>query len=93
MSVIDNAERAGALVEKFGVLVAYFWQYEMDEMSQLEQCAHRTFNEVLMMLSQMPESVVMSRDLKKRGCFVGPTTAYSFIQSMGMMNDLLEGCE
>ncbi|MEM7619566.1 MAG: DNA-3-methyladenine glycosylase I, partial [Pseudomonadota bacterium] len=44
-------------------------------------------------LSQTPESIALSKDLKKRGwSFVGPTTAYAFMQAMGLVNDHLEGC-
>jgi DNA-3-methyladenine glycosylase I len=50
--------------------------------------------ESLMALSKTPESIAMSKDLKKRGwSFVGPTTAYAFMQSMGIVNDHVEGCE
>jgi DNA-3-methyladenine glycosylase I len=35
-----------------------------------------------------PESVAMSKELKRRGWrFVGPTTAYAFMQAMGLVND------
>ncbi len=35
----------------------------------------------------------LSKDLKKRGwAFVGPTTVYSFLQAMGLVNDHAEGC-
>jgi len=34
-----------------------------------------------------------SKDLKRRGwTFVGPTTVYSFMQAMGLVNDHTEGC-
>ena len=34
-----------------------------------------------------------SKDLKRRGWrFVGPTTVYSFMQAMGLVNDHLDGC-
>lgn len=43
--------------------------------------------------SQTAVSAAMSKDLKKRGFrFVGPTTMYAFMQSMGMVNDHLAGC-
>jgi DNA-3-methyladenine glycosylase I len=39
------------------------------------------------------ESKAMAKDLKKRGFrFVGPTTAYALMQSMGMVDDHLAGC-
>ena len=35
----------------------------------------------------------MAKALKKRGWkFVGPTTAYAFMESMGMVNDHLQDC-
>jgi DNA-3-methyladenine glycosylase I len=39
------------------------------------------------------ESKAMARELKRRGfAFVGPTTAYSFMQAAGLVNDHLAGC-
>ena len=44
-------------------------------------------------MSQTPESQALARDLKRRGWrFVGPTTAYAFMQAMGLVNDHLAGC-
>jgi DNA-3-methyladenine glycosylase I len=35
----------------------------------------------------------MSKDLRNRGWgFVGPTTVYSFMQAMGLVNDHIRGC-
>jgi DNA-3-methyladenine glycosylase I len=40
-----------------------------------------------------PESIAMSRDLKRRGFrFVGPTTAYALMQAAGLVDDHLTGC-
>jgi DNA-3-methyladenine glycosylase I len=40
------------------------------------------------------ESKAMARELKRRGfAFVGPTTAYSFMQAAGLVNDHLADCE
>lgn len=40
-----------------------------------------------------PESVAMSKVLKKRGfVFVGPTTAYALMQATGIVNDHLATC-
>ena len=42
---------------------------------------------------QTPESLALSKALKKRGfSFVGPTTAYALMQALGLVNDHLEGC-
>lgn len=38
-------------------------------------------------------STALSRDLKRRGWrFVGPTTVYAFLQSMGVVDDHMAGC-
>lgn len=43
--------------------------------------------------AQTAESVAMSKALKAHGFrFVGPTTAYAFMQSMGLVNDHLTSC-
>ena len=35
----------------------------------------------------------LSKDLKNRGWkFSGPTTAYAFMQAIGMVNDHIKGC-
>ena len=40
------------------------------------------------------ESTALAKALKGQGFrFVGPTTAYAFMQSMGMVNDHLAGCD
>ncbi|MEL7143420.1 MAG: DNA-3-methyladenine glycosylase I [Cyanobacteria bacterium J06643_4] len=89
-SVINNAKRACELAEAFGSLAAYFWQYEPDDSARPERCDYAT----LMTITKTAESTAMSKDLKKRGwSFVGPTTAYAFMQSMGIVNDHVEGCE
>ena len=49
--------------------------------------------EALMALGTSPESVAMSKDLRRRGwSFVGPTTVYSFMEAMGLVNNHLVGC-
>jgi DNA-3-methyladenine glycosylase I len=40
-----------------------------------------------------PESTALSKELKRHGFrFVGPTTAYAAMQSLGLVNDHLQGC-
>jgi DNA-3-methyladenine glycosylase I len=44
-------------------------------------------------MSKTPDSIALSKALKKRGwSFVGPTTVYAFMQAMGLVNDHVEGC-
>jgi len=82
-AVINNARRAKELVEQEGSLAAFFWSYEPDENNLSKPQA----------VSTCEESVALSKELKKRGWkFVGPTTAYAFMQAMGIINDHVEGC-
>ena len=40
-----------------------------------------------------PESTELSKELRRRGFrFIGPTTAYAAMQSLGLVNDHLVGC-
>ena len=40
-----------------------------------------------------PEAAVLAKRLKKAGFrFVGPTTVYAFMQSVGMVNDHITSC-
>jgi DNA-3-methyladenine glycosylase I len=44
-------------------------------------------------MATTPESTALSKELKKRGwSFVGPTTVYAFMQSVGLVNDHVHGC-
>lgn len=83
-AVINNAKRAQELVKKEGSLAAYFWKFEPNP---ADLPAPQT-------QSKSDISAAISKELKKMGWkFVGPTTIYSFMQAMGMINDHLEGCE
>jgi DNA-3-methyladenine glycosylase I len=80
-STINNARKAITLVEEQGSLGAFFWAYEPEKPSSVLE-------------SQTPESRALAKELKRRGfTFVGPTTAYAFMQAMGIVNDHLPGCE
>jgi DNA-3-methyladenine glycosylase I len=88
-STINNAKRAIEMADEYGTLGAYFWQQETDPANRPKRLDHKT----LMTLGKTPESIALSKDLKKRGwSFVGPTTAYAFMQAMGMVNDHIDGC-
>ena len=88
-STVNNAKRAMEMAEEFGSLGAYFWQFETAPANRPKRLDHPT----LKTLGKTPESIALSKDLKKRGwSFVGPTTAYAFMQAMGMVNDHIDGC-
>jgi DNA-3-methyladenine glycosylase I len=82
-AVIGNARRACELVAREGSLAKFVWRYEPRPEDLAEPLIAAT----------SPESVAMSKELKKRGWkFVGPTTVHAFMQAMGLINDHAEGC-
>lgn len=82
-AVINNARRVQELVKSEGSLAAFIWRYEPD----VKQLA------TPQTASTSPESIALSKELKKRGWkFVGPTTVYAFMQAMGLINDHVEDC-
>lgn len=82
-AVINNARRAVEFVREGDSLARYFWSFEpvADEVAPLPAA------------SISSASVVLSKDLKSRGWrFVGPTTAFAFMQAMGLVNDHAADC-
>ncbi|WP_417579965.1 DNA-3-methyladenine glycosylase I [Pelagibacterium sp.] len=89
VSTINNARRAQALRDEFGTLAAYFWSFEPRPEDRPVDYSWET----LSAQATSPDSIRLSKDLKKRGfSFVGPTTCYAFMQAMGMVNDHIETC-
>ena len=75
-AVINNAQRAIEMQQEEGSLAAFFWRYEAKE--PVEPQTQTT----------SVESIALSKTLKKKGWkFVGPTTMFAFLQSMGFIND------
>ena len=88
-SVINNAKRVIELRAEFGSLREYAWRY----VPAADSRPKRMTLAALRAATTSPESIAMSKDLKKRGwSFVGPTTVYAFMQAMGLVNDHLDGC-
>ena len=75
-ATINNAQRCGDLIDEFGSLAAYIWTFEPTDREPADA--------PLPLPSQTPDSLRLSKDLKRRGWrFVGPTTVYAFMQAMG----------
>lgn len=82
-AVVHNASRLRDLVAHEGSLAAYVWSFEPDPG---EVPAPQT-------ATTSPTAARFAKDLKARGWrFVGPTTAFAFMQSMGLINDHLHDC-
>jgi DNA-3-methyladenine glycosylase I len=91
VSAINNAQRVCELIDKQGVgaLAKLIWSHEPSPQARPK----RITPEVAGTLGQTAESLALSKALKKLGfSFVGPTTMYALMQSMGVVNDHLEGC-
>jgi DNA-3-methyladenine glycosylase I len=79
-ATIDNARAILALERSGTSFVGHVWSFVGGRPIQR--------NGVDEAPAETPESMAMSKDLKKRGFrFVGPTVLYAFMQSAGLVND------
>ena len=89
-SVINNAARMTELLAEHGSFAGFLSAFRPDEAARPRRVTHAA----LSALSQTAESKALSRELRGRGfTYVGPTTMYAFMQSVGLVNDHLHGCE
>jgi len=90
LSAINNAHRAIELIKEAGSLASWFWQFAPvpENRPAIVDLAY------WQQTKTSPEAISMSKALKKRGwTWVGPVTAYSLMQALGLVNDHLTGCE
>lgn len=87
-SVRKNAQVVQEIQKEFGSFDAYLWNFT--DGKQID--GHWKTPAEVPTVSDV--SIAMSKDMKKRGIsFVGPVITYSFLQSIGIVNDHLEDCE
>lgn len=84
-ATINNAQRACELVEAEGSLVDWIWAWAVEPADGPDH------------LSEIPantdRSAALAKELKRMGWrFFGPTTAYAFMQSEGLVNDHETSC-
>lgn len=85
-ATINNARKACETVEIHGSLGALIWRYEPPLVA-------KGSNKTRQITSKTEHSAKFAVDLKKLGWrFFGPTTAYAFMQAMGLVNDHTQGC-
>lgn len=87
-SVRSNAQTVQSIQHEYGSFDRYLWSFTDG----------RQIDGGWKKLSEVPTvsdiSVALSKDMKKRGMkFVGPVITYSFLQSVGILNDHLADCE
>ena len=76
----EDAHRSLDVVDEMGSFGALVWSFEPPPAPPMHAAT-------------TPESVALAKELKRRGfTFVGPTTAYAFMQSMGIVDDHAEAC-
>jgi DNA-3-methyladenine glycosylase I len=86
-AAVGNARAFLAIQEDFGSFDRYIWRFVG---GRPIKNAWRSIEEIP---PSTPESIAMSRDLKRRGFgFVGPTVCYAFMQAVGMVNDHTVEC-
>ncbi|MFH2043884.1 MAG: DNA-3-methyladenine glycosylase I [Pseudomonadota bacterium] len=86
-SAVNNSKAFLSVKKEFGSFDAYIWNFVGGKQIINSWETH----------SQIPgfskESIILSRDLKKRGfTFIGPTICYAFMQATGMVNDHTTDC-
>lgn len=78
-AVVSNAKACRVLIDDVGHLGRYLWSFAPETVG--EPAGPRP-------PATSDEAIRLARDLKRRGwSFVGPTTMYAMMQSMGMVND------
>lgn len=86
-STIANARAVRAVQRELGSVDVYLWSF-VDGETIVNR--HR---DTSTLPAQTAISLAMSKDMKKRGFrFVGPTTMYALMQSVGMVNDHTVDC-
>ena len=87
-SVRKNAQVVKKIQEEFGSFDAYLWSFTNGQ--QID--GH--WETPAQIPTESEVSRKMASDMKKRGIgFVGPVITYSFLQSIGIVNDHLADCE
>ena len=86
-AAIHNARQFAALRNEFGSFNAYVWQFVKGK----PLLSTRQPGAPLPAIT--PESLALSKDLKRRGFkFLGPTVVYAHMQATGLVNDHAHDC-
>lgn len=87
-SAINNAKIFLNIQQQFGSFYKYLYSFMPNEAPILNN--PKSIKDIP---TTSPESIKISKDLKKRGMkFFGPVTCYAFMQAVGMVNDHDNAC-
>lgn len=88
-SVINNARCMQAIIDEFGSLAAFVWQFRPNPADRPDMMNLQALKK----MTKIEESTAFAKALKKRGwSYVGPTNMYAVLQSIGVVNDHFDGC-
>ena len=86
-ATIANARATLDVQDRHGSLAALLWEFEPPRRGRR---APENLGDVP---AATPESTALSKELRRHGFrFVGPTTVYAAMQSLGLVNDHVKGC-
>lgn len=86
-AAVNNAKRVLEVRMEHGSFSDYLWSFTG------KAPLVNSFEHISEVPASTPESVAMSRDLKRRGfSFMGPVVCYAFMQAVGMVNDHTTDC-
>lgn len=89
-ATINNAQRALELIEREGSLVDWIWSWAVELPERTDETGGAAGDGIPAITQR---STALSKELKRLGWkFVGPTTAYAFMQSEGLTNDHADHC-
>lgn len=89
-AAINNAQATLKVQKDFGSLATFVWAFSPNITTSSKNRAPKRISDIK---ASTVESVAMSKSLRQHGFkFVGPTTMYAAMQSLGLVNDHLEGC-
>lgn len=84
-AAIANAAVVLGIAEERGSFADFVWGFAPGDHARPRSMAD--------VPASTPAAAALAKELKSRGArFVGPTTAYAFMQAMGLVNDHLVGC-
>jgi DNA-3-methyladenine glycosylase I len=85
LATIANAQATLRLRDQHSSLAALLWKHEPERSGPPSSTTE--------LAASTPESKALSAELRRHGFrFVGPTTVYAAMQSLGVVNDHLQDC-
>ena len=89
-AAISNAQATLEVQREFGSLRQFVWSFCPDLVANSKRHNPKRISEIK---PQTVESLALSKALRNHGFkFVGPTTMYAAMQSLGLVNDHFDGC-